>query len=128
MIGTAKLVCAEELFCEEDDAGEEVPLTGSRSMSICSLMVELDSFDNRRRSSGGRLRGWMSASFLLRREDDRGSVACRESLGCRGDANEFSVSRGSRCEAGRGVFFEGVLVCEPLIDLVGDRDSECLRA
>lgn len=93
-------------------------------------MVELDNLDKRRRSSGGKLRGCVSGSNLLRREDevDDGSVECRESLAWRGveeDDDDFSGagSLGSRYDTGRELLLEGDLLLDELF--VGDAGSEC---
>lgn len=95
--------------------------------------MELDNLDRRRRSSGGRLRGCVSGSNLLRRDDDvdDGSVECRESLAWRGvevddENDDFSVagSLRSRFEDGREVLFDECLVLLERF-FVGDGGSEC---
>lgn len=96
-------------------------------------MLELDSLDRRRRSSGGRFSGCVSKSTLLRREEDvEGSVACLDSRACRGvDADDdkgeegFSVPLDSRYDVGRGLFFAADLLTLFLDDFVGDGGSDC---
>ena len=75
-MGTAKLVWADEVCGGVEGA---VP-TGSWSMSmeLWSLMAELDSSESRFLSSGGKLRGCVSGSTLLLREEEPGSVECLE--------------------------------------------------
>lgn len=76
--------------------------------------------EKRLRSSGGRLRGWVSRSYLLPRRDDDGSVECLESLGCREDdlVESRAASRGSLRED----FFDE----RDDEDLVGDEGCELL--
>lgn len=77
-MGTEKFVWAEEF-----GGGDEAPFTGSLSISIelRRLMADWDRAESRLRSSGGKFRGCVSASNLLRREEDEsGSVEWRESL------------------------------------------------
>lgn len=83
--------------------------------------------EKRLRSSGGRLRGWVSISYLLPRRDDDGSVECLESLGCRED--DFVESRallesraGSRGSLREAFFDER----DDEEDLVGEGGCELL--
>lgn len=103
-MGTEKFAWAEGFGVAggggEEDGAVPLPLTGgSRSISIAllPLIAELARAEKRLRSSGGRFNGWMSESnLLLRRDDDVGSVACRESLEVRGDDEDLGEAAGSR--------------------------------
>lgn len=87
--------------------------------------------EKRLRSSGGKLRGWVSGSYLCRREEP-GSVEWRP----KGREDRDFDSRAAPGDVGREGFLEGCLAEEDVLegevfegedlagDLVGDDDSE----
>lgn len=83
-------------------------------MELLPLMADCANEERRLRSSGGKLRGWVSGSNLARREDDEepGSVECRELRDGRDDDFGESMWDGRREDE---VF---------LGDLDGDEGSE----
>lgn len=96
VMGTAKFFWAEA-FDEPlagGGGGDAAPFTGCGSTSIeLEFMAELDMADSRlrSRSSGGRFNGWVSGSYLLRREWPA-SVECRERRDLDVDDDDLVVS------------------------------------
>lgn len=116
-IGTVKVLAL--LVVLADGLEGDAPLTGSRStsMELRPLMADCDRADRRRRSSGGRLRGWVLGSNLGRRDEEPVSEECRE---LREGREEDADLTESICELGRDDDLRGDLVG----DLVGDGGSE----
>lgn len=113
------------------------PLTGSRSMSmellplmmgVLGVLGVLDalgvlgelSTERRRRSSGGRFRGWvLGSNFCLRDEDELRSVWWREE---RDGREAEAAALGSAWDAGREDFFGDLGEDEDFEGFVGEED------